>query len=274
MSAQPVILAPSDEPALVDYFDVNPDETSWLRIAWFDGGARFAALRPEGGAITAIAAQAKDGVLQLHAGEALPELARAALRPGEPVVAVAGPPEQVKQALKALDLESRPVERTSREIMMALDLDQLILPELLSRPGIVVRLATEADVPLLTRWRIQYFGEVHKLEPAAAAVAEVKASVQAGRTWVLEDNGAVVNTACFFAVWPKLVHVEYAYSPPELRAQKYGRSAVAGALFKARQTGVRRAVFNTFETNVAVQTGIHPIGFRTTAKFHVVIFVR
>jgi hypothetical protein len=47
---------------------------------------------------------------------------------------------------------------------------------------------------------------------------------------------------------------------------------VAGALHVARGEGMRRAVFNTDEKNQAVQIGIQPIGFRTVARYHVVVF--
>ena len=110
------------------------------------------------------------------------------------------------------------------------------------------------------------------MTPDAEALAEVKLAQSLGRLWVLTEHGKIVNTAAFSAVFPKVVQIEYAYAPRELRAKQFGRSNVAGALAIARKDGVQRAVFNTDENNRAVQTGIHPIGFRTTHKFLVIVF--
>jgi len=260
MPADVAILGSDDEPALLAYLDAHPDPTMFLRIAWHEGGARFAALRGEG-ALAGVVAQNKNGVVLVH-GPA--ELARAAVTDPASVTGVGGPHELVREAVAALGLDERPVQRESREVIMALALDELVLPDLLSQPEIVVRRATAADLPLLSAWRIRYHNEVHRLTPDAELMAEVKRDQELGRLWVLTDGGAIVNTAAFYAVFPRILLIEYAYSPAELRSKQYGRSAVAGALAAVREEGVRRAVFHTAETNKAVQVGIHPIGFRTT----------
>lgn len=274
MSGDLVILERHDEPELLAYFDAHIDPTIELRIVWSTGNARFAARRRDGQIVAVASHNGANGAIQVHAveTEGLGELTRACVQPGLKISAVAGPPEQVPAALAALGLEDRPVKRTSREIIMALDLAELVLPELLSQPGIVSRRALPSDVPLLTEWRTRYFKEVHRVAPHEEALAEVEKDQALGRLWLLEDAGQVVNTAAFSAVFPTLVQVEYAYSPPELRSKQYGRSAVAGALALVRADGVRRAIFNTDENNRAVQVGIHPIGFRTTHKFLVLVF--
>jgi len=274
MSGEIVILGRHDEPELLAYFDAYIDPTIELRIVWHDDVSRFAAWRRHGRIAGIAAHNQRNGAVQVHAAEedALAELARACMFSGTPISAVAGPPEQVPVAIAALGLEGRAVARTSREIIMALDLDELVLPELLSQPGIVVRRATEDDLPLLNEWRVRYFQEVHRIAAPEEAIAEVRLGQSRGRLWVLEDAGRVVNTAAFSAVFPTLVQVEYAYSPAELRSKQYGRSAVAGALAAVRGDGIRRAVFNTDENNKAVQVGIHPIGFRTTHRYVAIIF--
>jgi uncharacterized protein len=265
------ILGAGDEPELLAYFDAHPDETIWLRCAHADGGARFAARRA-GGRIVSVAAHDRIDAVHVHAAESLPELVQACVRPGASISAVAGPPEQVEAAIAALDLGGRAVARVSREIIMALACDELIPPPLLEREGVVVRRARPEDMPLLEQWLVSYFREIHSVKPDDAVLAEVRGYQAKGRIWVLEDGGAIVNAACFSAVFPRLVQIEYAYSPRELRSKHYGRSAVAGALLVARTEGIERAVFNTDEKNLAVQVGIQPIGFRTVARYHVVVF--
>lgn len=273
----PFIAGPSDEQAMLAYFDASPDETIWLRCGLAEGGARFALLRSEStGPIVAIGMHDRNGVVRVHAGVTdagiLSLVARACVRPASPLNGVAGPPEQVEAVIAALGLGARRVIKTSSEIIMSLEVDKMIPPALLAQEGVVVRRASAEDLPLLIEWRLRYSREVHQFEGGETEIAEVKKDQADGRLWVLEDGGAIVNTACFSAVFPEIVQVEYAYGPPELRAKKYGRSVVAGALLVVQREGIRRAVFNTAETNVAVQTGIQPIGFRTTARFWVVLF--
>jgi len=266
-----MIARPDDEAELLSYFDASPDDTIWLRAHWADRTARFAVRRRDG-QIVAVGARDVHNAIHVHAAEELPEVARECARADAPVFALCGPPEQVEAARTALDLTGRPILRLSREIIMALDLDDLVVPELLSQPGVVSRRASPDDLPLLLEWRRSYFREVHAIPADDDAIAELDADHAGGRLWVLEVDGAIVNTACFSAVFPRLVQIEYAYSPRELRAKKYGRSAVAGALLVARGEGIRRAVFNTDENNVAVQTGIQPIGFRKTQDYWVMVF--
>jgi len=265
-----VILDRRDQPELLDYLDAHPDSTIWMRIAWYDG-ARFAAVRARGRTV-GIAAHDKIGAVHVHTQEALAELARACVAPGARVSAVAGPPAQVPDAIVALGLGGRAVTRISREIIMWLDLDDLVVPELLGRDGIEVRRATEADLPLLTDWRIRYFQEVHRIAPDADALAEVRRDLGLGRLWVLTEGGTIVNTAAFNAVFSRLVQVEFAYSPPELRSKQFGRSAVAGALAAVRADGVRGAVLNTDENNLAVRVAAQLLGFRLTHEFRVIVF--
>jgi hypothetical protein len=258
-----VILGPGDEERFLAYCDAHPDETIWLRSAWYEGNARFAM-------DAGLAAHDRKGVIHVH--HASPELAREVVRDGWPIAGIAGPPEELDAARAALGLAGREVAHESHEILMALSLDELVPPELLAQPGVVVRRAGPTDLPLLLDWRTRYFREVHRIEPDEEAFAELREHLGKGRMWLLEDGGQVVNTACFSEVFPEILQIEYAYGPKELRAKKYGRSVVAGALIEARREGVKRAVFNTDENNLAVQTGIQPIGFRTVGRYWVLLF--
>ena len=255
-----------DEAELLGYFDASPDETIWLRIAW-QADERFAFSRA-GGRITAVASHTADGFVQVHGADGLGDAVKEAMRTEVKLRAIGGPPAAMRAGVEALDLSSRAVAKESREVIMAVALDDLVLPELLTQKGVVSRRAQRMDVPQLIDWRARYFREVHRAVPNERAIAEVAQAQQLGRLWVLEVDGELVNTAAFSAVFPKLVQIEYAWGPPELRAKKYGRSAVAGALAAIKPEGITRAVFNTHETNVAVQTGIVPIGFKKTGEYH------
>jgi hypothetical protein len=263
-----MIARKEDEAALVAYFDASPDETIWLRIAWSEN-ARLAFERDDQGRILGVAAHSANGALQVHGK---PGIATEARRPLTKVSAVGGSPDAMKGAIDALGFSDRPVARLSREILMSVETDKLVLPEILSQADVKSRRATKDDLPLLIDWRKRYFQELHSMDPGEALVSEVTEHQQKGWLWVLEVGGQVVNTAAFSAVFPQLVQIEYAWGPPELRAKKYGRSTVAGALAAVKPEGIQRAVFNTDEKNVAVQTGIAPIGFRKTGDHHVTVF--
>ncbi len=265
-----MILGRDDEASAQAYFDADPDQTIWLRIAWADGGGRFAALERDG-RLVAMAAHDRQYLVQLHGAQALPDLARECLCPGEPIVGVAGAPELVDAALAALDLSERPVIRTSHEIIMSLDLENLVVPEMYSRPGVVVHRARPEDLPLLLEWRARYLAEVHGAPPDEASVDEVRRDQAEGRMWLLEEHGVPLNTVCFSAVFPRLLQIEYASSPPEVRAKSYGRATVAGGLLAMRAEGVTRAVLNTDRDNKGAQYGVLPLGFRKTADYKVVV---
>jgi RimJ/RimL family protein N-acetyltransferase len=254
-----MILGPEDEERFLAYCDRHPDETVWLRVAWSEGDARFAA--DDAG----IAAHDRKGVVHVH--RAGPAVIRAAVISGRPIVALAGAPEEIESARRALELGA--VARTSREVLMALELDVLALPEILARPEIVVRRAGPGDAALMRDWRARYFREVHGSEPTEEALAELAAHLDAGHVWILEDRGRPVMTFTFSAVFPTLVQLEYGYSPPELRSKSYCRAAVAGALREARAAGVRHAVLNTDEKNLAVQHAVAPLGFRVRGRYWV-----
>jgi RimJ/RimL family protein N-acetyltransferase len=264
------LLGREDDHALLAYFESSPDETIWMRVAHHTGGARFAAARAQGG-LTALAALDRDGLLHVHATAPSAELLQTCVREG-PVVGVAGTEEQVEAAIRALGFERRPIARVSRELIMAADLDALVVPEVLARGELSARRARPADLPLLREWRARYFEEVHRLEADEELLAEVASDQAEGRLWVVEAGGEIVNTVAFSAVFPTLVQVEYSYSPPELRAKKYGRSALVGALLAARAEGVRRAVLNTDEKNFGVHNAVEPCGFRRIANYQVVVF--
>jgi len=259
-----------DEPELLAYFNASPDETSWLRVAWHEK-ERIALVR-DAGRVVGMALHNKAGVLQVHAPQGLAEVVNEAVVLDRKVAAVAGPPEQMKAAIDVLGFGRRPVARLSQEIVMGLDLDQMVMPDIFQQPGVVCRRATSADVPLLTEWRMRYFTEVHGALLNEHGKREVIASVAAGRVFVLEVDGQVVNTSELSAVLAPIAQLEYAYGPPELRAKKYGRSAAAGALAHVKSEGITRGVLNTDHQNVSVYNAVSPLGFRKTADYHVTLF--
>jgi hypothetical protein len=266
-----VILGPEDEAAFLAYCDANPDETIWLRVAWSEGDARFAAALREG-RIAAVAAHDRRGVVHVHAREALAELALECRHADLPAAGLAGPPEQVDAARAALGLEGRQLRSEARQILMALDLPTMVLPASLSRPGVVVRQAGLSDLALLLDWYDRFFREMHGMPVHDQAALELMGLLKRGQVWMLLVDGEAVNAIGLGAVFPELVLVEWSFSPRELRTRGYGRAGVAGPLWEVRKHGVRRAVFTTGEDNLAVQGAVHPVGFRAVGKYRVELY--
>jgi uncharacterized protein len=264
------IVGPAGEPELHAYFTAHPDETIGLRVAHSLGGTRVAVAR-EGGRIVAVAAHDEAGVVHFHSASGVEPPALSCVIPGAPIALLAGHPDRIESVRAALGLGDRPVARDVREVIMALDLAELERPALLDREDVVVRRARPDDLRLIEAWLSDYMREVHRLQPSNSLREEIHEILAAGRLWVLEDGGAIVNTVSFSAAFPEIVEVEYSYSPRELRSKQYGRSACAGALLAARAEGVRRAVFHTREDNRATQAATEAIGFRIVARYRVLL---
>jgi hypothetical protein len=107
----------------------------------------------------------KDSLIALtRAGMILPLLADAPDLTGLPqvlaghtVAGAVGPAASVRPILAALGLDRHPTTTNRDEPGFALDLTHLTLPDL---PDTSLRPITPDDLPLLTRWRETYIGEV------------------------------------------------------------------------------------------------------------------
>ena len=91
--------------------------------------------------------------------------------------------------------------------------------------------------------------------------ASVERSVGERRTWVLEDQGALVATSGFNTAIREAVQIGGVYTPPKYRRRGYARAVVAASLLDARAEGAETAILFTGHDNVPAQRAYTALGF-------------
>jgi ribosomal protein S18 acetylase RimI-like enzyme len=279
------LLRPGDE-ARADAFLAQHAASSMFlrsnlrRAGLVDRGARFegtwVGLSVEG-ELVAVGAIFWSGILQLQAPRFPAELARRLMAASpRPLRGIIGPWLQVVAAREALGLGGARCTMESREDLFTLPLDELVTPGALAAGRVSVRAGRREDVPLLTRWGVDYDVELKCAPPGAELEADNRTSteafVAAGEQFVLEAGRIPVATCTWNARMPEAVQIGGVYTPPSLRGRGYARSVVAGALRLAREGGADRAVLFTGVQNRPAHRAYEAIGFRRVGDFGILLF--
>jgi GNAT superfamily N-acetyltransferase len=230
-------------------------------------------------AITGVAAHYWNGMAVLQAPEGAAGLLRAVLAAsGRDCTGIAGPYDQVQQALSALpEKTQKPPAMNGKDTLFALDLDAVAVPDILHGGKVTCRHPSDSEVPTLTRWRIAFMRE--HVGPRAGAAREAEAydlvrwQQETGNHWVLETGGGTLTaTAAVSAGIPGMVQVGGVYTVPEYRNRGYGRAVVAGALLELRGRGVKKAILFTGTEIPAAVKMYRALGFRPIGEYGLVIF--
>lgn len=281
-------LGPGDEAALEAFLARHADSSMFLRAnlraaGLVDRGAAAEGLylaRFAGGAITAAIAHYGYGNVLIQAPDDPAALARAlAAATKRPVAGLLGPLGQVNAIRPILAPAGMRASKDSAEILFALALDRLAVPELLARPGVVARQAVEADRELLAGWWHDYEVELLGEAPGPALLAKARADFRrrgaaSGGPWLLLVDGAPVATQSFNAALPDMVQVGGVWTPPALRGRGYARAVVAAALRDAQARGIGRAILFTGGDNRAAQRAYRALGFTPVGDYALVLFRR
>lgn len=282
-SLQPRLLGPGDEAALEALLARHADSSMFLRnnirrAGLIDRGriheASYVGL-DDGGELLAAAAHAWSGLVLLQAPIAADALAAAAVRAsGRGVTGLLGPWDQILAAKPAVRLVAPP-GFVSREVLMALALDELVLPPALATGRWICRRAGPKDEALTVEWSIAYQIEALNACPSPELAAGTRAylgRLQAeGCQWLLEVDGRPAAYCAFNAVLPDRVQVGGVFTPPAWRGRGHARAVVAGALMAARDSGIDRAVLFTGEHNAAAQRAYRSLGFVEIGDYGVVL---
>src|SRR5262245_14319264 len=184
----------------------------------------------EGARVAAVAAHFWNGKLVVQAPRELPRVVELAVAAsGREVTGILGEWSQATAARAVLGLDAAPSRSASRDVLYALDLARLRVPEALASGRVVPRSAGEADLDLLTRWRMHYHVELlgaspgPELEPTCRT--EVKLSLQLGAFVLSDETGRPVSVSGFNARLSECVQVGGVFTPPELRGRGFARSA-------------------------------------------------
>jgi GNAT superfamily N-acetyltransferase len=239
----------------------NPFEGEYM-IAWRDA------------AIAGVAAHYWNGMLIVQADAAIDELAIALARhTGRRIQGFLGPLDQVSAARAALGLADARALLDDDETLMALALDELVVPPAIARGELSVRRATVADRERLVRWRAAYLVETRtglaREDAERAAATWFHDAMRDDPPWIAMHGREPVAMCAFAARMPDRVQIGAVYTPPELRNRGYARSVVAGALLAARDLGVTRAIL--FTPSPDALAAYRAIGFSAIGPFGVVL---
>jgi len=269
------ILGPADAPALEAFLLANADSSMFLR-----SNARIAGLTDRGqpyqatyaaaferGQIAAVAAHAWTGVILVQAPGHLEAVVRlAVIRSRRPVVGVNGPWAQVVAARAVLGLDLVPAMLDSHEILYALELARLIVPEALADGRLRCRRMRGDEINLVAGWRVDYAREMRSRPDTPALPISSRLETERlhaeGRAFVIVDPAdRPLAFSAFNAALPDAVQVGGVWTPPAGRSRGYARAAVAGSLLDARAGGVRRGVLFTGQDNRPAQRAYEALGF-------------
>src|SRR5207245_2463264 len=125
----------------------------------------------------------------------LAEVVRAAVAAsGRRTTGVLGPYDQARAAAEALG--AREAAHEGRELLYALDLRALRIPEALASNRVRWRRPREPELPLLTDWRADYVLEAQVEDPGPDLRARCAVAIELlhadGADFVLEEAGAPV----------------------------------------------------------------------------------
>jgi predicted GNAT family acetyltransferase len=95
-----------------------------------------------------------------------------------------------------------------------------------------VRIAREADVPTLNRWR-----RLYKEERGILFDADLDAWVQTQKVFVYEHDKQIVAVAKFDLELPRLIEIGGVYTFAEFRKRGFGAKIVSDLACRIRQTG-------------------------------------
>ncbi|MEU4447813.1 GNAT family N-acetyltransferase [Actinosynnema sp. NPDC050801] len=142
-------------------------------------------------------------------------------------------------------------------------LGDLIPPDV---PG-AARLATEDDIPLLSRWRLDFSVEatsqVHDEGSAERAERMTRVSLAAGNGHLVWHHGDMpVAWAAANAPASGMSRIGPVYTPPEHRRHGYGAAVTAACASWAQQNGAEHVVLYTDLANPTSNSIYQRIGFR------------
>ncbi len=233
------------------------------------------------GALVGVASLFWNGNMVLSAGAQAGFLARSlvdalATPATSSVAGLLGPWDEVVDARCALGMVDRPVRHVGKEILYAVDVADVVVPELLASGKVSVRLPTDAELPAIEDWRMTYSRETSGVRDTDETRAQLRPYLdrchREGDHFVAELDGRRVAYSAFNAALPDIVQIGGVYTPAELRSRGYARCVVAGSLVIAKSRGVTRSVLFTREDNLAAQAAYESIGFRRVGDYGIVFF--
>jgi predicted GNAT family acetyltransferase len=227
----------------------------------------------EDGQIAAVAAHTWMGMLLVQAPAHVEHVVRTAVaRSRRRVAGINGPWSQVVAARAALDLDQAPALLDSHEILYALELARLMVPEALADGRLRCRRLRPDEIDRVAEWRVAYAREMRSRPDTPAlpitSRQETERLQAQGLGYVLVDAAdEPLAFSAFNAMLPDAVQVGGVWTPLAWRRRGYARAVVAGSLLQARAQGVTRGVLFTAQANRPAQRAYEALGFRVVGDY-------
>ena len=281
------VLQPGDEAALEAFLLPRIASSMFLlgnmrHSGLIDGGEPYEGTYVaafEGERITSVVAHYWNGNLVTQAQGHLSELWRAAVKAsGREIRGILGQDDQVSALMDELHIDDADVQMDETENLYRLDLDQLVVPEPLSKGRVVGRRIQPRDLDVVTEYRarfcIETLGDEDNADLRVQCRASVERHMQEGTAWILEFDGVPVSISAFNTAMKEAVQIGGVWTPPELRRRGYARAVVATSLLDARAGGARLAILFTGRKNVAAQKAYQALGFGHTGDYRILLLRR
>ena len=159
----------------------------------------------------------------------------------------------------------------SPERLFALELAQLVEPDVLRNPDIECRQATLEDLDQLVQWRLDYdvelMGAEYSDQARERAETHIQKDIEGGVSYVLVRSGVRVAMSCFNAAVDNVVQIGGVFTPPAERGKGYARAVVAGSLCQAGEEGVTRSILFTGFDNEPAQRAYQALGYQAIGAF-------
>lgn len=229
------------------------------------------------GTIHAMVAQFANGNLFIEAGDhpAIPAgLTRAFISdPLKPVAGVFGDAGPAQDMLGQLGLGTAQYAINASDILYALDLKDLIVPDNARADDFQMVDAGQVERNTLLRWLRAYEIEALGAQDTPSLDGKIASrlvhALDARNMWGLIVDGRPVSLSGFNATLPDMVQVGPVWTPPEHRSNGYARILIAKTLLAARSRGVGRAILST-DSEAAAKAYV-ALGFEKVGRYRLAL---
>jgi GNAT superfamily N-acetyltransferase len=139
-------------------------------------------------------------------------------------------------------------------------------------PDGTLRVAADADVPLLTDWFTAFADEVHDMDAGQDQTADVRDKLSYGGALIWEADGRPVSVACVTRQVVKMIRIGPVYTPPGFRGRGYASAVTAEASRRAREAGAEEVLLYTDLANPTSNSIYQRIGYRAVEDRVVLAF--
>ena len=281
------ILGEADAADLERFLERHADSSMFLRsnaelAGVVDRGLPFqgtyAAAYRDGRMVGAVA-HYWQGNIVVQAPEATNTLVQAAAEASKREVAgIIGPELQVQEARVALGMSSRSTQLDSADGLYAVDLANLVHPDILDSEGIGWTPISRDDADPVINWfyvyHVELLGSPEGRETRAEAKRRFEGACEQQVGYVLRrgHDREPISYSGFNAQLSRMVQIGGVYTPPHARGRGYARGAVAASLEHVKTRGVTRAILFTGDENRAAIAAYRALGFERMGDFRLLLF--